>query len=271
MSVRETHSRTSPYQPGALRHRITSTDSSARGRLGHVHAAALAEGTRRPARRPRDQRRRGLPRQARRSSASRSSPCWPTGTSSSKTFPASARRCWPRRSRAASACKFNRIQFTPDLLPGDLIGVTIYREKTGEFVFQPGPALRRGRAGRRDQPGHAADAIRTPRGDERAAGDGGRQHPPARPAVPGRRHAEPARVRGHLSAAGEPARPLPDPREDRLPRPRGRARHPDAAPRRRAGGGPEAGPRSRRRSSRCRRTRDRSASIRPSPTTSSTS
>jgi MoxR-like ATPase len=37
------------------------------------------------------------------------------------------------------SCKFNRIQFTPDLLPGDLIGVTIYREKTGEFIFQPGP------------------------------------------------------------------------------------------------------------------------------------
>ncbi|HSQ56889.1 MAG TPA: MoxR family ATPase [Gemmata sp.] len=37
------------------------------------------------------------------------------------------------------ACKFARIQFTPDLLPGDLIGVTIYREKTAEFVFQPGP------------------------------------------------------------------------------------------------------------------------------------
>lgn len=37
------------------------------------------------------------------------------------------------------ACKFNRIQFTPDLLPGDLIGVTIYREQTGQFQFQPGP------------------------------------------------------------------------------------------------------------------------------------
>lgn len=36
-------------------------------------------------------------------------------------------------------CRFNRIQFTPDLLPGDLIGITIYREKPGEFVFQPGP------------------------------------------------------------------------------------------------------------------------------------
>src|SRR4029079_17522715 len=37
------------------------------------------------------------------------------------------------------ACSFNRIQFTPDLLPGDLIGVTIYRETSGEFLFQPGP------------------------------------------------------------------------------------------------------------------------------------
>ncbi len=36
-------------------------------------------------------------------------------------------------------CRFNRIQFTPDLLPGDLIGVTIWRESPGEFVFQPGP------------------------------------------------------------------------------------------------------------------------------------
>jgi MoxR-like ATPase len=37
------------------------------------------------------------------------------------------------------ACKFSRIQFTPDLLPGDLLGVTVYREKVGEFMFQPGP------------------------------------------------------------------------------------------------------------------------------------
>ncbi len=37
------------------------------------------------------------------------------------------------------SCKFTRVQFTPDLLPGDLIGVTIYRDKTGEFHFQPGP------------------------------------------------------------------------------------------------------------------------------------
>jgi MoxR-like ATPase len=39
------------------------------------------------------------------------------------------------------ACKFHRIQFTPDLLPGDLIGVTIYKAQTSEFVFQPGPVF----------------------------------------------------------------------------------------------------------------------------------
>ncbi|MBM3983480.1 MAG: MoxR family ATPase [Planctomycetes bacterium] len=38
-------------------------------------------------------------------------------------------------------CKFTRIQFTPDLLPGDLIGVTIYKQQTAEFVFQPGPVF----------------------------------------------------------------------------------------------------------------------------------
>lgn len=32
-----------------------------------------------------------------------------------------------------------RIQFTPDLLPADVIGSTIYNEETGSFEFQPGP------------------------------------------------------------------------------------------------------------------------------------
>ena len=34
---------------------------------------------------------------------------------------------------------FSRVQFTPDLLPSDVTGSEIYREQTGEFVFQPGP------------------------------------------------------------------------------------------------------------------------------------
>jgi MoxR-like ATPase len=36
-------------------------------------------------------------------------------------------------------CRFKRIQFTPDMLPGDIIGVTIYNQKTRDFEFHPGP------------------------------------------------------------------------------------------------------------------------------------
>ena len=34
---------------------------------------------------------------------------------------------------------FKRIQFTPDLLPSDVTGVSIYNQKTGEFEFKEGP------------------------------------------------------------------------------------------------------------------------------------
>jgi MoxR-like ATPase len=34
---------------------------------------------------------------------------------------------------------FHRIQFTPDLLPSDLVGTDIYRHERGDFEFRPGP------------------------------------------------------------------------------------------------------------------------------------
>ena len=39
----------------------------------------------------------------------------------------------------ATGCSFNRIQFTPDLLPADLIGTQIYRPQTGLFETKKGP------------------------------------------------------------------------------------------------------------------------------------
>jgi MoxR-like ATPase len=36
-------------------------------------------------------------------------------------------------------CSFARIQFTPDLLPSDVTGVTVYDQAHGEFTFHPGP------------------------------------------------------------------------------------------------------------------------------------
>jgi MoxR-like ATPase len=38
-------------------------------------------------------------------------------------------------------CSFGRIQFTPDLLPSDVTGLSIYNQKTQEFEFRPGPLL----------------------------------------------------------------------------------------------------------------------------------
>jgi MoxR-like ATPase len=37
------------------------------------------------------------------------------------------------------ACKFHRIQFTSDLLPSDVLGVSVYSPKINEFEFKPGP------------------------------------------------------------------------------------------------------------------------------------
>ncbi|MGY6496777.1 MAG: AAA family ATPase [Microcella sp.] len=34
-----------------------------------------------------------------------------------------------------------RVQFTPDLLPGDITGITVYDQRTGEFSFHPGPVF----------------------------------------------------------------------------------------------------------------------------------
>ena len=36
-------------------------------------------------------------------------------------------------------CRFRRIQFTPDLMPSDLLGANVFNQKTQEFVFRPGP------------------------------------------------------------------------------------------------------------------------------------
>jgi len=38
-------------------------------------------------------------------------------------------------------CKFRRIQFTPDMLPSDVTGVSVFNQKTLEFEFRPGPVM----------------------------------------------------------------------------------------------------------------------------------
>lgn len=46
------------------------------------------------------------------------------------------------RALAASIdCTFRRIQFTPDLLPSDILGSSIYNASSGEFIYKPGPVF----------------------------------------------------------------------------------------------------------------------------------
>ena len=42
---------------------------------------------------------------------------------------------------ASVGCSFKRIQFTPDLLPSDIVGVSIYNQSTRDFQFRPGPVM----------------------------------------------------------------------------------------------------------------------------------
>ena len=45
------------------------------------------------------------------------------------------------RWRSRSACSFSRSQFTADLMPSDLIGVSVYERSKEAFVFHPGPVF----------------------------------------------------------------------------------------------------------------------------------
>jgi MoxR-like ATPase len=53
--------------------------------------------------------------------------------------PGTAKTLCARALAAACDARFTRVQFTPDLLPSDIIGTTVYRADTAQFEFRPGP------------------------------------------------------------------------------------------------------------------------------------
>jgi MoxR-like ATPase len=54
-------------------------------------------------------------------------------------FPGTGKTSFARAIAQSVAGSSNRIQFTPDLLPGDITGVSIYNQGNSEFEFHPGP------------------------------------------------------------------------------------------------------------------------------------
>jgi MoxR-like ATPase len=54
-------------------------------------------------------------------------------------YPGLAKTLIARSFAQATGLGFGRIQFTPDLMPGDVTGSSIYNQRTAEFEFRPGP------------------------------------------------------------------------------------------------------------------------------------
>jgi len=53
--------------------------------------------------------------------------------------PGTGKTLMARALSMVAGATFRRIQFTPDLMPSDILGVNIYNSATGEFLFRPGP------------------------------------------------------------------------------------------------------------------------------------
>jgi len=56
-------------------------------------------------------------------------------------YPGLAKTLIARSFAQATSLRFSRIQFTPDLMPGDVTGSQIFDQRTAEFVFRPGPVF----------------------------------------------------------------------------------------------------------------------------------
>ena len=120
--------------------------------------------------------------------------------------------------------RFTRVQFTPDLLPGDITGSLVLNPERGTFSFQRGPIFTNilladeiNRASPRTQA-----ALLEAMNESQVTVDG--ETHPLEAAVLRRRHPEPRGLPGHLPAPGGPARSLPRARLHRVPEPGGRAR-----------------------------------------------
>ena len=124
---------------------------------------------------------------------------------------------------AAIGGDFKRIQFTPDLVPADLVGTRIYNQKTGEFHTSLGPVFTNllladeiNRA-----PAKVQSALLEVMQERQVTI--GRETPPGARPVPGAGHAEPHRDRGHVRPAGGAGRPVHAQGAGRLSRARPRS------------------------------------------------
>jgi hypothetical protein len=99
---------------------------------------------------------------------------------------------------------FGRIQFTPDLMPGDILGSNLFNFQTSQFTLTRGPIFTELLLAD-DQPHPAQDPGRPARSHAGTPGDAGWRRPCPRPRLHGGGNPEPDREPGRLSPARSPA------------------------------------------------------------------
>ena len=106
------------------------------------------------------------------------------------------------------AVSFKRLQFTPDLLPADLIGTQIYNQRSGDFYVKKGPIF--ANLVLADEINRAPAKVQSALLEamqERQVTIGDETYP-ARPTIPRPSNPKPNRARGNLSPARSAGRPV---------------------------------------------------------------
>ena len=133
-------------------------------------------------------------------------------------YPGLAKTLMARSFAQTMSMDFSRIQFTPDLMPSDITGSSVYNQREADFEFRPGPIFANllladeiNRA-----PPKTQAALLEAMQERQVTTEGADPAAPA--AVPRARDPEPDRVRGHVPAARGAARPVPPAHVRRLSR-----------------------------------------------------
>ncbi len=132
-------------------------------------------------------------------------------------YPGLAKTLAARSFAQVTSIGFNRIQFTPDLMPADVTGSSIWNQRDSDFLFRPGPIftnLLLADEINRAPPKTQAALLEAMQ--ERQVTIEGVTHPLARPFLVLATQ-NPIEYEGHVSAARGAARPLPAARRLRLP------------------------------------------------------
>lgn len=137
----------------------------------------------------------------------------------------------------ALGLQYGRIQFTPDVLPSDIVGFSMYHKESGSFVYQPGAVMTNLLLADEINRHLQQDPVGAAGGDGGASGHRGRSDPQAARPLCGHCHPEPGGLCRYAAAASGAAGPLYGAAGDGISRFCKSSEHPPGPPDQRSAGG----------------------------------